>query len=191
MNKLTAREKRLVIFATIFIAGFSLFNWVIRPIWKDYLQVNDQLSTAKRTYIKSVNATRSEANIQGQYAGYTEAYQQLLAQFYANLGEQEAKIKFLALVEELVEGSQVNIVSKNIADGSLEEGFKTVKVNLTVKGAPAQITDLLLALRNSPILINVDRLRIDLDQRNRLLQGRLTVSTPIIQEEGDQDGTEK
>lgn len=191
MSKLSIREKRMIIFAIVFIVGFSLFNWVIKPLWTDYMTMQEELREAKRAYLKAVSVTNSESSLLAQHTAYSEAYQEVLSHFYANLGEQEVKIKFLALVEELIEKTNVNIVSKNIAAGSKEEGFKTVKINLTVKGTPDQMADLLLALRNAPIVTNVDRIRVDVDQRNRLLQMRLTVSTTIIEEVGDQDGTEK
>lgn len=191
MNKLSVREKRLIIFAIVFIGGFSLFNWGIKPLWTDYMTVQEELREAKQAYLKAVNVTNSEFSLLAQHSAYSNAYHEFLTHFYTDLGEQEVKIKFLALVEELIEKTNVNIVSKNIAVGSKEEGFKTVKINLTVKGIPDQMADLLLALRNAPIVINVDRIRVDVDQKSRLLQMRLTVSTPIIEEVGDQDGTEK
>ncbi|AZR72571.1 hypothetical protein BBF96_03725 [Anoxybacter fermentans] len=187
MSKLTPREKRTLIFGMGFLMIFSLVYWGLLPAWEEFEWVNTKLREAKRLYIQAVRTVRMERDYLEKYEAYNRAYQELKSHYYSNMGEKEAMIKFLAQVEEIAQKSGVNIISKNPMGINMVDGYKALKVNLTLKGTPAQLTELLLKIRNAPIAINVNRLRIDLDQRNRLLQIKMIVSTLLIDEEGDGD----
>lgn len=183
MIKLTASEKRTLVLGISFLAVFSLVYWIILPGWDQYQEINTKLTAYKNSYQQTEMMARMEGDYISRVAGYAAAYTELKARYYANINEKEAKLKFLALVEELTEKSGVSIISKTTGV-NVENGYKSIKVNLTLKGTSEELTDLLLAYTGSETTIRVDRIRVDLDQRNRLLQLKLTVSTLIIEEEG-------
>lgn len=184
MNKLTSREKVLLIFATSFILIFSLVNWGILPAWNEYVRVEEDLLKAQQEFLQAEAIIQKEEKYRTRYTAYHQAYEKIKSHFYLNLGENEAMLKFLALIEELALNSGVQIISKTAQGVTSVQDWKTIKINLTLKGTPEQLTELLLAFRNSPQALNVERLRIDLDQRNRLLQIKLVISTLILEEEG-------
>ncbi len=187
MSKLTRREKNLLTFAIVFMTTVSIFYWGIIPIWQDYGRIKGELVEAKQAYQQAETIVSKEKTYIERHKAYQESYDNLKSRYYVNLDEEIGKIQFLSLVENLISESQITIISKGTLGVSEENGYKTLQVNLTLKGTSTQLTEVLLGFRNSPIAINVDRLRVDLDQRNRLLQLKLIVSTLILEEEGEED----
>lgn len=187
MSKLTSREKGLLIFAISFILIFSLTKWFVLPFWNQSANVDKELLQAEQSLRQAKAIIQKEGKYLAKYAAYVKAYEEMKSDYYLNLEENEAMLKFLAQIEELALESGIKIVSKTAEGVSNLEEWKMLKVNLTLKGTSRQMTDLLLAFRNSPVVINIQRLRIDLDRHNQLLQIKLVVSTLILGEAGVDD----
>lgn len=182
MSKLTSREKKLLIFAGVFIIIGSLMRWVFLPAWDEYDSVKKALVKAKIDYTKTLDIANMERDFQTRYNAYHQAYQELKSHYYEKTDEKEGMLEFIGLLEEIADGSGVIIVSKNPLGIAEKEGYRNMKVNLTLKGTTEDLTNLLLAIRSSSIAINVDYLRIDLDRQNRLLQMKLNLSTLLLEE---------
>lgn len=186
MIKLSAQEMRTLKIGVGFLVIFAIFWWGILPAWKAYDQLNIDLEKAKATYAQVSKNVGTEAEFKNRYEAYSTAYETLKARYYSNINEKDAMLQFLALVEELTESTGVTILSKTTGIDE-DNKFRSLKVNLTLKGTPDHLTDLLLAFKSSETVVRVDRLRIDRDEREDVLQIKITVSTLIIQEEGVAD----
>lgn len=190
MMKLSASEKRTAIIGLGFVLIFSLVYWVIIPVWNEYEQVGTELKKLKNTQSQAESIASMEQSFAERCRAYEEAYAKLKVRYISDVDDKTAVIQFLALVEHLTKTTRVEIVSETTGINQ-KEGFKSVNVNLTVRCTAAQLTDLLQVYRNSKTAISVDRLRIDLEEQNQMLQVRLTASTLIIGEEGEADAAKQ
>lgn len=186
MIKLSPQEMRTLKIGVGFLVIFAICWWGVLPAWKAYQQVNSDLEKAKTTYAQVSKSIGTETEFKSRYEAYTEAYTTLKARYYSNINEKDAMLRFLSLVEELTESTGITILSKTTGVDE-DSGFRALKVNLTLKGTPDHLTDLLVAFKSSETVVRVDRLRIDRDEREDILQIKVTVSTLIIQEEGVSD----
>ncbi len=187
MSKLSPREKNLLIVAAIVILFGSLIRWFLLPALDEYGRVKEALEKVKLDYTKSLNIAKMEKDFQERYTAYHQTYQELKTHYFKKTDINDGVLEFLGLLEEIAERSGVTIVSKNPAGSSEKNDYRVMKINLALKGTTEELTELLLAIRNSPIAINVDYLRIDLDRQNRLLQMKLNLSTLLLEEEENDD----
>jgi hypothetical protein len=183
MIKLSPQEMRTLKIGVGFFVLFAIFWWGVIPAWNTYDQLHAELEKAKSTYAHVSKNVGTEAEFKNRYEAYADAYETLKGRYYSNINEKDAMLQFLTLVEELTEGTGVTILSKTTGLDE-DQKFRVLKVNLTLKGTADHLTDLLLAFKSSETVIRVDRLRIDRDEREDILQIKVTVSTLIIQEEG-------
>lgn len=188
MIKLTPRERNLLIFGIFLILTVSLIYWGILPAWSQYQQVKIELDEIKRSFAQAESIVSKETKYLGKQQAYYLAYDELKLHFFHDLGDNDAMLEFLSLIEEIAASSGVQIVSKTAQGITKKENNQMMKVNLSLKATTKQMTSLLLAVRNSQIAINIDRIRIDQDKQNHLLQLKLVLSTLLFVEEGDETG---
>ena len=189
MTKMSQSEKRTAIIGLTFIVAFSLFWWVIRPTWTEYQNITAELAKLKKNQAQIESIAGMEKGFGEKVLAYQEAYQSLKSRYLSDMDEKTAVIKFLAMVEHLTKATEAEIVSENTGVSEVE-GLKSVLVNLTLRCTPAQLTNLLQSFSTSQIVITVERLRIDVEDQNRLLQVRLTASTLIVTDEIAEEGEE-
>lgn len=186
MMKLSASERRTAIIGLSFILIFSFVYWVVIPVWNEYETVGTELKKLKNTENLAESTASMEQSFAEKCATYEQAFAKLKVRYISDVDDKTAVIQFLSLVEHLTKTTKVEIVSETTGINQ-KEGYKSVNVNLTVRCTAAQLTDLLQTYRNAKTAISVDRLRIDLEEQNQMLQVRLTASTLIIGEEGEAD----
>lgn len=187
MSKLTPREKKLLIFAVVLIGLVSIFWWGLRPAWEEYQELDKELSRSQRQYKKAMKAVMLEKDFKAKYEGYLQGYQELKSHYYSDMNEKEAMLKFLSYIEELIQESGVNIISKNTLGMAKVEGYPTLQVNILLRGTPQEMTELLVGIRNSTLAIDVERLRIESVKNKGVLQMKLILSTLLINEEGERN----
>lgn len=187
MIKLSSQETRTLKLGAVFLLLFAVCWWGVLPAWRASSQLSADLAKARQTYEQVSRNAGTGAEFKSRFEAYTDAYATLKARYYSNINEKDAMLQFLSLVETLTDGTGIKILSKTTGVDE-EQGFRVLKVNLTLKGTAGHLTDLLLAFKSSDRVVRVDRLRIERDDREELLQIRVTVSTLIIQEEGEADG---
>lgn len=169
-SSISKREKTLILLTLLAIFGSLLYSFVVEPLSRNYVQLQQEIQSKRIRLIKNTKLMRDKDIIEKEF----EVYGQHLLTKGSN---EEEMASVLSEIEKIGKSSGIylsDVKPQKIRDMGY---YKLLLVEIKFQASMQTLSKFIYDLRNSSLLLKVQRLQINIQGgESALLEGLIQIS---------------
>lgn len=154
LEKLTSREKTILYILVAVVAAALSYGLLLEPAFKRWHSLDSQILLLKAKLQKALSLIKDKESIDSEYMRYAQRLR-------SSGGDDHEVTYMLNTLESIARASGVKIVNMQPKPLRDRDFYKEFSVELDAESNMQSLMKFIYDIRNSPILLKVDRLRLN------------------------------
>ena len=171
LKKLSQRERIIVYILAAIILCALLYNFLIEPLAKKWINLNSEINRTNVKLRKSISLLKDKADIDKEYAQYAEKLK-------PKESDEQELTSILNELEVLARRSNLKIVSMRPKPAKDEGYYRIFVVDIETESDMGSLMKFIYDIKNSPQLLKVNRLNLNTksSQQGTLIRASMIIS---------------
>lgn len=177
MRTVLTRREQLILYATLFVIGFSiLFSLVILPLLNRDEALSKQIDVAQAKFTKYAALLSQKDAIQNAYNKFSQT-------FKVSGQEENTALSVLTELENLAKSAKINIIDiKPQTQKNIAAYYKEVLIDLKTEGTMEGYLKFIYNIENSLALLKIKKFQLNSKTNSPTLEGSFLISQSALPE---------